>query len=630
MSAGHRAGGPPPPPPVSADAFRPREIGAVLRSARYAFALLFRTDARLAAALVGCALADAALPVAIAWVGKRIVDAVVAAASGGVAAGGVLPPGTGGADALFWVGVEGGLMLARSAVAQANTFAQALLASSLGIEVNRLILEKAIHVSYRHFEDAGFNDRLSQARREASSRPLDVVRQGLALARSAVTLVGFGAVLGSFSAVAVVAMLASVLPPLVVEARHGREAFLRRRRRTARLRQAHYLEALLSQEASAKEVKLLALSRLLLDRYLGLHRGFHEEDAALARRRAAAGLVLGAARLAVVYGCFLWVVRRALAGEMSVGAMTLYLVAFREGQSAFHAAMLALTRLYEDNLFMSNLVEFLAIPEDEPDEPMPRTEGLDAPPRIEFDRVTFRYPGAARDSLRDVSLVVEPGETLALVGPNGAGKTTLVKLLAGLYPPTSGTIRIDGVDIATLAPAELRRRVGVSFQDFVRFHFTVAENIGVGWLPDIGDRAAIERSAAAGGIDGVVARLPGGYEQALGRWFGGEELSVGQWQRLALARAFMRRSRLLVLDEPTASLDAEAEAEIFARFGALARDRTAILITHRFSSVRLADRIAVFDDGALVELGSHAELLAQGGRYARMFRLQAAGYAEAR
>ncbi|MBM4247051.1 MAG: ATP-binding cassette domain-containing protein [Deltaproteobacteria bacterium] len=250
------------------------------------------------------------------------------------------------------------------------------------------------------------------------------------------------------------------------------------------------------------------------------------------------------------------------------------------------------------------------------------------PPRIELRDVSFRYPDATRESLSHVSLVIEPGETLALVGRNGAGKTTLVKLLTGLYTATSGTILMDGEDVTTLAPAALRSRVGVIFQDFVRFHFTVADNIGVGWLPSMADRSRIAGAASASGADAVIEALPRGYEQGLGRWFGGEELSVGQWQRLALSRAFMRRSPVLILDEPTASLDAEAEAEIFGRFRAVAAGRTVLLITHRFSTARGADRVAVFEDGRLDELGSHAELLERDGRYARMFRLQAAGFLE--
>jgi ATP-binding cassette subfamily B protein len=361
--------------------------------------------------------------------------------------------------------------------------------------------------------------------------------------------------------------------------------------------------------------------------------------------------VLGVLSIVTLYFCYAWVVSRAVAGAITVGTMALYLVSFREGQGAFQDGLLAIAKLYEDNLFMTNLFEYLSVPEDEPHEPIfgghdalggdgitPHAAGQavngssdgDAapPPRIELRGVSFRYPGAARHSLVDVSLAVEPGETLAVVGPNGAGKTTLVKLLTGLYRPTSGQILLDDVDVTTLTPAELRSRIGVIFQDFVRFHFTVGENIGVGWIPEMANHEEIERAAAAGGIEDVIQRLPGGYAQDLGRWFGGEELSVGQWQRLALARAFMRRSPILVLDEPTAALDAEAEVEIFERFRALAAKRTAILITHRFSTARIADRIIVLEDGRLTETGSHAELLESGGRYSRMFRLQAAGYLE--
>ena len=630
---------------------RLRELVSVMANARHAFGLLVATDRGLAAGLIALTLADAVLPVGIAWVGKRIIDAVVAAAEN--------PSAAATRIALEWVAVECGLMLARAVVTQLNALAQTLLASGLGLHVNGLILEKAVNVSYRHFEDPVFNNQLSLARREASSRPLDVVRQVLALARNSITLAGYAAVLLGFSGLAVAALVVTAVPPFIAEARFGRESFLLRRGRTLENRQAHYLEMLLSQEATAKEVKLFSLSGLLLGRYRALYERFHAEDASLARRRARATVVLGAVGMLALYACYGWVVTRAAAGELTVGAMALYLVAFREGQNAFQAGLLAIARLYEDNLFMTNLFEYLGLPEDEPHEHIPVAdaddtgadtadrEGLPSaevngngagvpgprpyspPPRIELRALTFRYPESARDTLHDVTLTIEPGETLAVVGPNGAGKTTLVKLLTGLYRPTAGEIRLDGVDVSTLSTAELRARVGVIFQDFVRFHFTVADNIGVGWLPEIGNRAAIERAAAAGGIDDVIARLPEGYGQGLGRWFGGEELSVGQWQRLALARAFMRRSPVLILDEPTAALDAEAESEIFARFRELTADRTAILITHRFSTVRMADRIAVFEEGRLTELGTHAELLSSDRRYARMFRLQAAGYAEA-
>jgi len=620
---------------------RAGELVAVLVNARRAFALLATTNARLAASLVGLAVCDGVLPVAIAWVGKRIIDAVIAAAAD--------PSAANQLAALEWVVVEFVLMVGRAGVVQVNALCQTLLRSQLSLVVNTRILEKAINVSYRHFEDPHFNNQLAQARREASSRPLDVVRQVLVLGRSLIVLAGYAALLAGFSPLAVLALMVTAVPPFLAEARFGREAFVLSRSRTFANRQAHYLEMLLSQEASAKEVKLFSLSALLLGRYREIHERFHDEDASLARRRGRASLALGLLGTVALYACYAWVVVRTIAGALSVGAMTMSIIAFREGQAALQTGLLAIARLYEDNLFMTNLFEYLAVPEDEPHEPLPAAaelahaadvaranggaNGDDAsavapPPRIELREVSFRYPDASRESLSQVSLVIEPGETLALVGRNGAGKTTLVKLLTGLYRPTSGLILMDGVDIATLTTAELRSRVGVIFQDFVRFHFSVADNIGVGWLPAMGNQAEIARAAAAAGVDSVIEALPRGYEQNLGRWFGGEELSVGQWQRLALSRAFMRRSPVLVLDEPTAALDAEAESEIFGRFKALAAGRTVVLITHRFSTARGADRVAVFEEGRLTELGPHAELLAQDGRYARMFRLQAAGFLE--
>ena len=628
-------------------AHRARELGTVLGNARRAFALLASADARLALALIALAAADGVLPVAIAWVGKRIIDAVIVATTA--------PSPAATAAALEWVAAELALMVVRAGVTHGNALCQTLLRSQLGLLVNTRILEKAVNVSYRHFEDPHFANQLAQARREASSRPLDVVRSSLTLGRNAIVIAGYAALLAAFSWLAVAALLVTAVPPFLAEARFGREAFLLSRGRTFANRQAHYLEMLLSQEASAKEVKLFSLGALLLGRYREIHERHHAEDASLARRRGRAALRLGLLGTLALYACYAWVVVRTIGGGLTVGGMTLLVIAFREGQAALQNALLAIAKLYEDNLFMTNLFEYLAVPEDEPHQPMPADADagatvvqtpasggatgapgsgdealppLAAPPRIELRDVSFRYPDAKRDSLSHVSLVIEPGETLALVGRNGAGKTTLVKLLTGLYRPTSGTILMDGVDVTTLAPAELRSRVGVIFQDFVRFHFTVADNIGVGWLPAMDDQGQIVRAAAAAGADGVIESLPRGYEQGLGRWFGGEELSVGQWQRLALSRAFMRRSPVLILDEPTASLDAEAEAEIFGRFRALASGRTAILITHRFSTARGADRVVVFEEGRLVELGSHAELVARDGRYARMFRLQAAGFLE--
>ncbi|MGE5186557.1 MAG: ABC transporter ATP-binding protein, partial [Acidobacteriota bacterium] len=342
---------------------RARELVAVLANARRAFALVAATNARLAAGLLAVAALDGVLPVTIAWVGKRIIDAVIAASAARTPASERV--------ALEWVALEFGLMVLLAGVVQANAICQSLLRSQLSLVVNSRILEKAINVSYRHFEDPHFNNQLTQARREASSRPLDVVRSVLALGRSLIVLAGYAALLAGFSWVAVLALLVTAIPPFVAEARFGRESFLLSRGRTFANRQAHYLEMLLSQEASAKEVKLFSLSALLLGRFREIHERFHHEDASLAVRRGRAALALGLLGTMALYACYAWVVARTIVGGLTVGAMTLTIISFREGQAALQTALLSVARLYEDNLFMTNLFEYLALPEDEPHQPIP-------------------------------------------------------------------------------------------------------------------------------------------------------------------------------------------------------------------------------------------------------------------
>jgi ATP-binding cassette subfamily B protein len=508
--------------------------------------------------------------------------------------------------------------------------ARELLRARLGNLVNERILEKALELELRHFEDAETYDKMQNARREASARPLSLVMQGFAVVQNAITLAALAALLFRVSPAAVLVLVAASVPAFVAEARLSAESFRLNTWRAPEGRRLNYLEWILTRDSHVKEVKLFGLGRLVLTRYRDLFQRFYDEDRRLAVRRMAAGVLFGLLSLAAFYALYAQVAGRAARGEIGLGDLALYLTVFRQGQAAIQSLLSAVNAVYEDALYMSNLFAFLAIPAG--GEKARRLPPL-APPRgptgrIELRGVSFRYPGAQPYALRDVDLVLEPGEKLGLVGENGAGKSTLVKLLLRLYDPTEGSIRYGGVDLRDMDAAELRSRFGAVFQDFVRYQFTAAENIALGEPARIQDRAAVARAAERAGAAGLVASLPQGYDTVLGGWFeAGHDLSAGQWQKLAVARAFMREdAEVLILDEPTASIDAEAEHELFERFRALAADRTAIVISHRFSTVRIADRIAVLHGGRVVELGSHRELLARDGRYAHLFRLQAQGY----
>lgn len=586
------------------------EVGA---NALRALRLVAEADRGLLAKLVAGQLLEAGLTVAVTAVGPLIIDAIVARA---------------GRAALTWVALEFALVFARTAATQWNAFTAVMLRSRLGLHVNLLILRKSASVSYPHFEDPNFINQLAQARREATARPVALVTQTLAVMRSVVTLAGYAALLWSLGPWALGVLLLTGIPPFVSEMRHGRALFALQRARTQRNRQGNYLETTLTTETTVKEVKLLGLSGWIIERYRALHEGFHAEESELHSRRARWAVGLSLLSSAAFYLAYVAVVRDAVAGAITLGAMTLYLAVFHQGQGTMQSALTGLARIYEDNLFMANLFDFLGLPDDEPDAPPVDADDTSRPPEVRFENVSFRYPGAERDALTDVSLTLRPGETVALVGRNGAGKTTLVKLLTGLHRPTAGRILLDGVDLATVPAPVYRARLAVVLQDFARFQFSVADNVGVGWLPALRDRPSVERSVRDAGAEALVEKLPQGVDTPLGRAFGGEDLSVGQWQRVALARAFMRRSGLLLLDEPTAALDAEAEHEVFERLRALKATRTAVLITHRFSTVRMADRIVVVDGGRVTEEGPHAALLARGGTYATLFNLQAEGYRE--
>ncbi len=607
----------------------PRHPGArvalLYKNLRQSLALARDVDRGLIARYLAVAAIDALLPIAIAYVGKEIVDAVVAALDvPGATAGDALTE-----RALTWVAIECALVVGKLVSGQGIGYLAEILRGKLALHVDLLVADKASRLSIAHFEDPKFLDVLERARKDASWRPLEMITHGIALTRHLVTVGGFAALLVGFSPIAVAALLFASLP-FFAEAHFSGVDFERRRGRTESERKAGYYAQSLTSDHLAKEMKLFGLASLFRARLVAMREGLLEGDVEFAGRRGLWVTALGAVSTLVFYGVLAWIVLLATTGTLTLGAMTLYLTVFRQAQSAFQGAMSSLARAWGDSLYMSNLFEYLALP-DAPGEGGGVTDVPTEPTEIRFENVGFSYPtegtsGVARRSLDDVSLVIPRGQVVALVGPNGAGKTTLIKLLTGLHRPTEGVIRIDGEDVSGLDLSTLRSRIGVVFQDFAHYHLTAAENVGIGWAPRIEDREAIERAATEGDADSILRSLPKGYDTQLGRWFGGEQLSIGQWQRVAIARAFMRRSGLLVLDEPTASLDAESEARIFERFRELARGRTALLVTHRFSTVRMADRIVVLDEGRVVEDGTHGELIAKGGLYARMFESQAEGY----
>lgn len=598
-----------------------RSFFGVFRFSGRALALVWSTSRPLTIALGLLTLVAGLMPAGVAYVGALIVDAVVAASR--AAATGTAPPLT---QVFALIALEAVLVMVLAGAQRGLSLCQALLRALLGQRVNVMILEKALTLQLAHFEDSEFYDKLTRARREASTRPLSLVTRTFGLVQNGISLLSYGVLLAQFSPWAVAVLLAAGLPAFLAETRFSGDAFRLFRWRSPETRMQMYLETVLAREDHAKEVKLYGLGPLLLERYRDIFRSLYREDRNLAIRRDGWGFVLGLVGTVTLYGAYGWIALTTVAGRITLGQMTMYLMLFRQGQSAVAAILSAIGGMYEDNLYLSTLYEYL-------DTLVPAAEGtgLDGPDPddgIRFEGVSFTYPGAEAPALQGIDLHIRPGESLALVGQNGSGKTTLIKLLTRLYDPDRGRILLDGRDLREWDDATLRQRIGVIFQDFARYQMRVGENVGVGDVEHFEDRARWQQAADMGMATAFIETLPLGFETQLGKWFrDGRELSGGQWQKIALARAFMRsRADILVLDEPTAAMDAAAEATIFEHFRGLTKNRIAILISHRFSTVRMADQIIVIQDGRIIERGSHDALMAQDGHYAHLFSLQAQGY----
>lgn len=594
---------------------------AVFQYSKVALEIVWSTSAALTLLMAGATLISGVLPGLIASVGGLFVDAVASALqqTGDQAE-------QARSDVLFYVLIEAGLVVLMTGAQKVNSVCQSILRVLLGNKINVMILEKALTLELAHFEDAEYYDKLVRARREASSRPLSLVIKTFDLVRDLILLITIGIWLFQFSPYAVLLLGLAGIPAFIAEAKFSGEAFRIHRRRSAERRMQIYLEMVLTREDGVKEVKLLQLGKLFLQRYIDIFRNIYKEDRNLVLRRGFWGYILGLLASAAFYFAYGWVGFAAIAGAITIGQMTMYIAQFRLGQNAVTNSLTAINGMYEDNLYLSNLTEYLD--HKVPEQTGNATHGPSPDEGIRFENVSFSYPGSNAPALKDVTLHIRPGESLAIVGENGSGKTTLIKLLTRLYKPTEGNIYLEGLNLNDWDINTLRAKIGVIFQDFARYQLLVGENIGIGDVEDLGEDLRIEEAARKGMAEEFVKDLPDAYQTQLGTWFkDGKELSGGQWQKIALSRAFMRnKADVLILDEPTAAIDARAEAEIFSHFRDLTANKISIIISHRFSTVRMADHIIVLEKAEIQEEGSHQELLASDGQYATLFKLQAQGY----
>ena len=578
-------------------------------------------------ALCVVSLVMALLPAGMAWVGRSIIDGAVKAASTGTEVD--------RRAALMAIAIEFSLALVLVSGRRAQTYLRNLLRATLANLLNRRLLDKAQLLELTQFEDPKTYDLLQNAQRDAATRPLSLALATMMLVRSVITLLSLSALLWDIAWWSVIPLALSSVPEFFIETKLSGEAFALSTGRTQDSRRLTYLEWVLTRDTHVKEVKAYGLAPLLLARHKALFERFLAEDQKLAKKQFFLGALFAGLSSLSFYVCYAAVGYRAAMGLISVGDLTLSISAFRQGQGALEDVLASVAGMYEDSLYVSNLGAFFAIPTSARVQRLLPARTL--PPgrfSIELENVSFRYPGRDTWALRELNLRIAPGEKLALVGENGAGKSTLIKLLLRLYEPTEGSIRFGGIDVRELDTEALRGRLGAVFQDFVRYQLSADENIALGDVTRLESREVIEAAAIDGGADEVIASLPRKGQTMLGTWFeDARELSGGQWQKLAIARSFMRlRSEggdgadLLILDEPTAAIDAQAEFELFERFQKFTANRSAIIISHRFSTVRIADRIAVLEHGKLLELGSHDALLSANGQYAHLFRLQARGY----
>ncbi|MGW5699894.1 ABC transporter ATP-binding protein [Amycolatopsis japonica] len=557
------------------------------------------------------------LPTATAYIAKLLIDSVVAAIQGHGTKSAIV------GVALFQFGI-----LVLTAVSQAlTTYGQSLLQERMTLTIRHQVMDHASKLHLSYFEGSASYDMLRQAAQEAPTRPLSMMNSALGLVRTVITFGSMIALLVSISPLLALVALLAPIPAFISQSKYGARAFWLTLMMSPLKRRMDYLSSLVTTDTYAKETKLFGLGPYFVDRFQRLGQVFYDRQRTLTRKRSVSSTSWGLLSTAAGSAIALYIALEAVGGRLTLGDLALYTAAAASVQTSVQGLFTAFSGMYENNLYLDTLYRFLGTKPEivAPPEPRPLPSTVDG--HIQFEEVSFTYPGAADPALDGVSFEIRPGETVAVVGRNGAGKSTLFKLLCRLYDPTGGRILLDGVDIREYDPVELRRQISAMFQDYVTYQGTAAENIGLGDLTHLVDRERIETSAKRAGADERIERLPSGYDSPLGRWFDqGVSLSGGEWQKIALARAFLREAPILILDEPTSALDAQAEHDLFSRLRELSEGRTTLYISHRFSTVRQAERILLLEHGKVAEYGTHDELMAAEGGYAELFTLQAAAY----
>jgi ATP-binding cassette subfamily B protein len=594
-----------------------REQFEALRNLPRFFRLIWKASPGMTLANALLRLLKSAVPLLVLYVGKEIIDSIL-----------LLIDGESTDTTYLWtmVGLEFALAIVSDLMNRGITLLDSLLGDLFANRTSVELIEHAARLDLYQFEQAEFYDKMERARRQTTGRTV-LMSQVLTQMQDIVTVLFLAGGLVAFNAWLILILIVAVIPSFLGETHFNQRTYSLTRSWTPERRELDYLRYIGASDQMAKEVKIFNLSGFITRRFADLSDRYYHANRKIAIRRAAWGSALSAIGTLSYYGAYVFIITQAVGGIITVGTLTFLAGSFERMRNRLQGIMNRFSRIAEGAMYLQDLFEFFEIQPTITSTP----ESLPFPTAIQqgfvFENVSFKYPNSERWAIRNLSFQLRPGEKLALVGENGAGKTTLVKLLARLYEPTEGRILIDGVDLRAYSLTELRNNIGIIFQDYIRFQLKAGENIAIGNIGALEDSLAIEEAAQKSLADTVVETLPERYDQILGKRFAkGVDLSGGQWQKIALARAYMRDAQLLILDEPTAALDARAEHEVFQRFSELIEGKAAVIISHRFSTVRMADRILFLEHGQLLELGSHEELIAKDGKYAELFHLQAQGY----